>query len=51
MLWDPAWYDGKEKVIFEELGFTKMLHEKRDVFEDSTFEWARANGVTKIVCK
>lgn len=50
VLWDPAYYDGKSKVIFEELGF-KMLHEKRDVFEEGTFSWAKENGVTKIVCK
>lgn len=50
ILWDPAFYDGKEKAIFDELGYN-MVHEKRNVFEDATFEWAKGQGVTKIVCK
>ena len=50
ILWDPAWYDGKVKGVFDELGLN-LVHDKRDVFEDATFEWARAQGVTKIACK
>ena len=50
ILWDPAWYDGKVKGFFDELGLN-LVHDKRDVFEDATFEWARSQGVTKIACK
>ena len=50
LLFDPAFYDGSCKTIFEDLGF-KMINEKRDAFEPATKIWALALGVTVIVCK
>lgn len=49
ILWDPAFYDGQCKTIFESFGHT-MHHEKRDIFDPDTFEWAKAFGVNKLVC-
>ena len=50
ILYDPAYYDGKSKIIFESFG-CKMIHEKRDAHDPATMEWAKRLGVTKLVCK
>ena len=50
LLFDPAFYDGTCKSIFESLGY-KMINEMRDAFEPATKVWALALGVKVIVCK
>ena len=50
ILYDPAFYDGKCKIIFESFG-CRMIHERRDAHDPDTMEWAKRLGVTKLVSK